>query len=515
MIKIDKPVIRKYVFAGLILWLIQIIAMGLITYYWSHTLKQLHLNKEFQVYSTGIDALRVKYDTITHMTYKNSINSPQIAFLMYKAKHANLKERHQYRDQLYTQLEATYQNLKTNNIRQLHFHLPNSVSFLRFHRPEKFGDSLKGVRATIDLVNVTHKPVSGFEEGRIFNGFRHVFPIFYHKEFVGTVEISYSFAAIKEIAERLYRVHCDLILHKEIVEKTVFTDEQSNYAVSELGNQFYYDKKIRTDDQNIFPDTIISKIDQTIAYQLPNKLQPDKNAIFISEIDNKTYTLFFIPIKSFDQHYAGYIIIYRTDHEIPIYIRHFWEMFIAGFFIISLVTYLLMSLYYRLRFQQIVLQEMAYTDKLTQIGNRLYIQENLTYLLSLSERQNTTLSIIFFDIDYFKKINDEYGHQIGDHVLSTLTQIIKNNLRKSDIIGRWGGEEFIIALPNTSLGRATNLAEKFRQLIEKSPFIFGNITCSFGVAEHKYMETYEALLLRADEMLYKAKRRGRNCVINQ
>ncbi|MFZ2890213.1 GGDEF domain-containing protein, partial [Sulfuricurvum sp.] len=319
----------------------------------------------------------------------------------------------------------------------------------------------------------------------------------------------------KEIAERLYRVHCDLILHKEIVEKTVFTDEQSNYAVSELGNQFYYDKKIRTDDQNIFSDTIISKIDQTIAYQLPNKLQPDKNAIFISEIDNKTYTLFFIPIKSFDQHYAGYIIIYRTDHEIPIYIRHFWEMFIAGFFIISLVTYLLMSLYYRLRFQQIVLQEMAYTDKLTQIGNRLYIQENLTYLLSLSERQNTTLSIIFFDIDYFKKINDEYGHQIGDHVLSTLTQIIKNNLRKSDIIGRWGGEEFIIALPNTSLGRATNLAEKFRQLIEKSPFIFGNITCSFGVAEHKYMETYEALLLRADEMLYKAKRLGRNCVINE
>lgn len=515
MVKLEKPIIRNYILIGLLLWVIQMIAMGFITYNWSHSHQQMHLDKEFQVYSNGINSLRVKYDTIAQMTYNNEINSPDVARLMYQAKHSPIHKRELYRNQLYQKLDITYQTLKTNNIRQLHFHLPDSVSFLRFHRPEKFGDSLKGVRPTIDQVNKTHKPISGFEEGRIFNGFRHVFPIFYRNEFVGTVEISYSFSAIKEIAERLYRVHCDLILHKEVVEKTVFSDEQSNYALSELGNQFYYDKKVRTDDQKIFSDTIISKIDKSVAHQLPEQLHSDKNAIYISKIDHQTYTLFFIPIQSFDKHYIGYIIIYRLDNEISLHMNHFWEMFFTGLIVISIVTFLLMYLYYRLRAQQIVLQEMAYTDKLTQIGNRPYIQENLTYLLSLSERQNTDLSIIFFDIDHFKHINDTYGHQVGDHVLSTLALLIKNHLRKSDIIGRWGGEEFIIALPDTPLNQATNLAEKFRKLIEDASFVFGGLTCSFGVVERRNGETYEALLLRADEMLYKAKRLGRNCVINE
>lgn len=515
MVKLEKPIIRNYILIGLLLWAIQMIAMGFLTYYWSYSHKQMHLDKEFQVYSTGIDSLRVKYDTIAQMTYNNEINSLEIARLMYQAKHATIKKRELYRNQLYLKLNTTYQTLKTNNIRQLHFHLPDSVSFLRFHRPEKYGDSLKGVRATIDQVNKTYQPISGFEEGRIFNGFRHVFPIFYHNEFVGTVEISYSFSAIKEIAERLYRVHCDLILHKDIVEKTVFSDEQSNYALSELGNQFYYDKKVRSEDQKIFSDTIISKIDKSVAHQLPTQLHPDKSAIYISKIDHKTYTLFFIPIKSFDQHYIGYIIIYRLDNEISTNMNHFWEMFITGLIVISIVTYLLMNLYYRLRNQQITLQKMAYTDKLTQIGNRQFIQENLSYLISLSERQNTTLSIVFFDIDHFKYVNDTYGHQVGDHVLSVLATLIKTNIRKSDILGRWGGEEFIIALPDTSLNQATYLAEKFRQLIENNSFTFGELTCSFGVVQHINTETYEALLLRADEMLYKAKRLGRNCVINE
>lgn len=515
MVTLKKPVIRNYIMIGMSLWAVQMIAMGLITYYWSSSHKQMHLEKEFQVYSSGIHSLRVKYDTIAQMTYKNELTSPQIAYLMYQAKHAAPDQRKIYRDELHKTLDSAYQNLKTNNIRQLHFHLPHSVSFLRFHRPNKFGDSLQGVRPTIDYVNQTHKPISGFEEGRIFNGFRHVFPIFYHNEFVGSVEISYSFSAIKEIAERLYRVHCELILHKEVVDKCVFSEEHSNYAVSELGEQFYYDKKVHFKDQHIFTSDVISKIDRSLSPQISQKLQSGKSAILISEIDGNTFTIFFIPLQSFDRHQAGYIVIYRPDNEIPLHIRHFWEMFITGSFIISIVTFLLMNLYYRLRYQQIVLQEMAYTDKLTQISNRTFIQENLSFLIHLSERQNSTLSVIFFDLDHFKHINDTYGHQVGDHVLSTLTSRIKNHLRKSDLLGRWGGEEFIIALPDTPLDQATILAEKLRQSIENTSFAFGGLTCSFGVVAHKNGESYEALLQRADELLYKAKQFGRNCVVNE
>lgn len=153
------------------------------------------------------------------------------------------------------------------------------------------------------------------------------------------------------------------------------------------------------------------------------------------------------------------------------------------------------------------------TDVLTRIANRTHFNLLFEYSVSIALREKTPLSLMFFDIDHFKSVNDKYGHLVGDDVLRSVAQLAKQSLRKSDIIARWGGEEFIILLPNTSLSSATHLAEELRVIIQNEEFeLIEHLTCSFGVAELEENESSEELLLRLDGLLYCAKANGRNRV---
>ncbi len=152
-------------------------------------------------------------------------------------------------------------------------------------------------------------------------------------------------------------------------------------------------------------------------------------------------------------------------------------------------------------------------DALTQIANRMHFNLLFEYALTMSQREQTPLCMIFFDIDHFKAVNDTFGHSVGDDVLRHLADLVKNSLRKSDIIARWGGEEFVILLPNTSLSFAIQIADGLRLRIQEEPFeAIGHVTCSFGVTEFRDNETGDTFLQRVDALLYKAKERGRNRV---
>ena len=161
------------------------------------------------------------------------------------------------------------------------------------------------------------------------------------------------------------------------------------------------------------------------------------------------------------------------------------------------------------------LQKLAQTDKLTQLYNRHKIDDELHHQKALSNRYNYTFSIIIIDIDYFKKVNDDYGHLTGDSVLTEFAEILKNNIRNVDIAGRWGGEEFLIICPNSSIDAVKNLAEKLRLIIEKHNYkaINKKITASFGVAQFNQSDnSVQKLVHLADKALYKAKSKGRNQV---
>ena len=120
-----------------------------------------------------------------------------------------------------------------------------------------------------------------------------------------------------------------------------------------------------------------------------------------------------------------------------------------------------------------------------------------------------------YDIDHFKKINDTYGHNVGDDVLKAITDIVKGRIRTIDVFARWGGEEFLILLPDTNVLSASVLAEELRLMIENTEIIKGEkITASFGVTEFRSGDTFEIFINRVDKLMYQAKQSGRNKVVS-
>lgn len=160
-------------------------------------------------------------------------------------------------------------------------------------------------------------------------------------------------------------------------------------------------------------------------------------------------------------------------------------------------------------------EDLSRTDQLTQLNNRHAMELIFNKEAERSSRYRRAFSIIMFDIDLFKSINDNFGHHAGDLVLVQIAKITKQIVRETDSIGRWGGEEFIIICPETSLDNAETLAEKIRFSIENYKFDgLGTRTASFGVAEYFPGESQESLIKRADDALYEAKRSGRNNVVS-
>lgn len=159
------------------------------------------------------------------------------------------------------------------------------------------------------------------------------------------------------------------------------------------------------------------------------------------------------------------------------------------------------------------IEELSVTDRLTQLYNRLKLDEIFAMELASARRYNTPFSIIILDIDHFKLVNDTWGHQAGDDVLKEFAAIIKNNVRETDIIGRWGGEEFLILSSGTNLEAAAELSQKLRATVSSFKFSFaGHKTASFGVSSYHPGDDEKSMVKRADEALYQAKENGRDRV---
>ena len=157
---------------------------------------------------------------------------------------------------------------------------------------------------------------------------------------------------------------------------------------------------------------------------------------------------------------------------------------------------------------------MTYVDSLTNSMNRRAYNIKIEELLSLYSRYNTVFSMIMLDIDDFKKINDDYGHRIGDNVLINLVQLIKSKIRQNDILYRVGGEEFIISCEQTSIDEVVVISEKIRKSVEKDLKTLEdkNITISIGVSEVMQNDTENEIFTRVDKLLYQSKANGKNQV---
>lgn len=162
------------------------------------------------------------------------------------------------------------------------------------------------------------------------------------------------------------------------------------------------------------------------------------------------------------------------------------------------------------------LEQLALLDPLTQLANRRYLELSLSLRLDEMQRYGWPFGVLFIDADHFKRINDVYGHQIGDEVLRMIGRTFMNNARSSDIVGRWGGEEFVAIIRNVNHEGLYILAERFRLLIAESrlpvwPMTI-RVTVSIGATLAQPGDTAETLLKRADQLLYASKHAGRNHV---
>ena len=159
------------------------------------------------------------------------------------------------------------------------------------------------------------------------------------------------------------------------------------------------------------------------------------------------------------------------------------------------------------------LERLYVTDRLTGLYNRHKLDQVLEYEKNRDNRYKHNFGIILLDIDHFKNVNDKYGHQVGDIVLVEMAKILQKTIRKTDTLGRWGGEEFLIIVPETSLLELEYFAQKLRETIASYNFsTIGKLTSSFGISVFKENTNIKELISQADNALYKAKKEGRNKV---
>lgn len=158
-----------------------------------------------------------------------------------------------------------------------------------------------------------------------------------------------------------------------------------------------------------------------------------------------------------------------------------------------------------------VVNELATRDALTQLFNRRAIEQLIIQESQRIQREQPAYSLLMLDIDHFKQVNDRYGHKKGDYVLQQLANLLTLHTRNIDAVGRWGGEEFMVLLPDTDSNHALQTAERLRQLVAKHPFGLDEpTTISLGIATSQNDEPYHTLFQRLDKALYQAKNTGRN-----
>jgi len=192
------------------------------------------------------DAILNTYELFSDYIFQGIIQDPQVLQALADGNSEDVDQQSIARHQLLDKLSGFYEALLEYNFRQLHFHLPDGRSFLRFHAPETYGDSLWDVRDSIRLVNTELRPIQGFEEGRIFNGYRYLFPLFIQDQHIGSVEISVSLGSLIEVMNGIDPGRSTFfLLKRSVVTGLVFDDQQYRYGISPLSSDYLYDREVQ------------------------------------------------------------------------------------------------------------------------------------------------------------------------------------------------------------------------------------------------------------------------------
>ncbi len=395
---------------------------------------------------------------------------------------------------LYNYLTPYYKLLKRYHIHYLSILTPEGKPLLHMHKPQKRN------------VPVKEKPFSSKKANTdIVIEFKR--PVYFQKRLIGFLATAISYNVFKNELQKLFGGYYEYILKSSLINKSVFSYGNYLFIQSDIHPDYYYEESSMK-SRSALSKSLMHSINLTIKEPLKDRLGKNANFALVTKVKGKYYIVSFLAI-SYQKKHIGYLISYKQDDTVALFNTIFLQnILVSNILVLILLAFIYYFLHVRLKFEQ-----MAVTDKLTGLYNRHKFYEVAEQEVDRAKRHGRPFSVIIFDIDHFKKINDTYGHDVGDYVLAAIAKLVKKHIRKYDYLFRWGGEEFLILSPETDHKGAFKLAEKLRNLIENFPFEkVGQVTVSIGISQF-YPETdmsVDETIKRADNALYQSKREGRN-----
>ncbi len=381
----------------------------------------------------------------------------------------------------------------------MHFFDTQNVTILRMHKPHSYGDDLTVLRPIVAYVNRFNKRASGLEVGKNGITYRITIPVYNRQnDKIGVLEFGIKPEYFVEELRKRFGIKSQILVKTENLKKLIY---QTDFPKIDRFSIVYKD--------DLFNQLAL---DPNKAYEILE--QQDKKYLVISGIRLNSYSgeevvRFQIvkDITAFSDKRE-----YQMHMHIAMNVALFMLFLLILYFIFNRYNQHLTSAIYRLRVserKQQVITTASQKDELTHAYNRRYFNKIMAELIA---NKNSATSLIFFDFDHFKMINDNYGHLIGDEVLKAMSAFVSAQFRADDLLFRWGGEEFCLVLINTELSVAVEKAEALRTRVAETLWPQGiKLTISLGVTNIRPEDDLNSLQSRLDDLLYKAKESGRNC----
>ena len=367
---------KKIIIAIITFIIIEAISFMFIEYLHKKEIKNSLAEKTTET-KAKVRAVRGSYTIMVETLFKQIIEKPNVLELHSKALHADSITKTEIRDSLYNLLLPTYEQLNLVNIRQLIFILPNNEVLLRFHRPEIFGDDLTDIRYSVKMANQTKQIYTGFEEGRTYNGFRNIFPIYYKGKHIGVIELSFS-----DAVNMSFKQDNDVFNHiidKDIANSKLFPSQKENYVQSLLSDEYLYEKDFlpyKNDTANI-----LKQIDKNIKTEIADKLVNNESFTINHHLNKTNYLITFVSVKNVEGNPAAYIVCYHKDKSIIVRLsKHFFIIQLVGFILLAILIFVILQV--SLKKQKLIEKEIQEKKILETFKEGIYIvspEYNITY----------------------------------------------------------------------------------------------------------------------------------------
>lgn len=395
------------------------------------------LENRFESFISQYESANLSTKRHAQYFFEDRVNNESILSLYREIENASKQRQDEIREELYSALNSSYENLKILGFRQFQFHLPNNISFLRFHKKEKYGDDLSAVRYTVEQANLTKKRVFGFEEGRIYNGFRNLFPIIDRDgKHLGSVEVSISYSAFKEEISRISGIYVDFMIKKELVNQKVWEEERGFYVPSNIHSD-YLSEKDSTKDRAINS----SSIDKSRVYSIAKKLSKEELlkisngeafATYVTEGNSGVIAMFLPVANAKGDRAASYLHAY-IQSNVPLGIKRDYRVMAAIIIliigVILFVARLKVLTDYKIRTQKEELEQSEI--ELREINN--IMADQIEYEVASKMNAQRLYTTIFENSPLGVLSIDENGHFLhaNKSALETIGYSLEELLEKS------------------------------------------------------------------------------------